>query len=139
MPKWNIDTKISFSPFISIGENALEIKPNWHLVINDIDYPVLKEAAVGYSEVIKEFVHKNPTNKKFTLNLDIKSNSYNSVIQQFFLWQPIEINNENFTLIQTLANQLQITVLTSMLSVYDYFDSQFYTLLTNDCSYLKQN
>lgn len=139
MLSWNIDTKISFSPFISIGEHNLEIKPNWHLIINDVDYEILKEAAICYSDVIKAYVRKNPTSNEYKLSLDINKGSYSSTIQQFFLWQPIEINNDNFPLIQALANELQISVLTSMLSVYDYLDSKADTLLTNDSSLLVNN
>ena len=132
MPAWNIDTKVTFAPMITIGSHTVNVKPNWLILINDVEYPIVKEAACSYSEIIREHCRVFTTSPRYEVKFNVDGD-HSQDLASLFQWKPIDVGPDNFAFLQKVAEELQIPFLKGILSVYEYMDVTADKALTASC------
>ncbi|OHT02579.1 hypothetical protein TRFO_30244 [Tritrichomonas foetus] len=137
MPAWNIETKISFSPLVTIGDHVINIQPNWTIVINGTEYQIVREAASVFSDVIKEHVRINPESDRYIVKTEVDS-THIAELLNLFLWKPIEISNENLAFFQKIHEELQIPFIAQMISVFQNMDLNADQALNESCPNLEK-
>lgn len=140
----NFDMQFHFGAEILMSNNNIHLKPNIELLFNGISYFILKEAAISYSIIIKEYFEENSFSQCIVIDANDPSFSNQEILNTFlpnlFLWKPIVINSKNYDALKSIASLFQIPSLEEALNHFqqiidakdDFFENQFQELFNNN-------
>ncbi|KAK8866965.1 hypothetical protein M9Y10_009934 [Tritrichomonas musculus] len=140
----NFEMQFHFGAEILMSNSNIHLKPNIELLFNGISYQILKEAAISYSNIIREYFEENPGSQ--CILIDFKDSTFsnqdilNSFISNLFLWKPIVINSSNYDTLKSIASLFQIPSLEETLTHFqqiiekkdDFFENKFPELFDNN-------